>query len=124
MNWRDIDITLNRQHDGDIKADEDIDAIINSIINIFKTFQGSRRMVPSFAMPVYNLLFEQIDETTLSQLEGVFLNAVEMWEDRIVIKDIKATADEDNNKINISLKFSIKSDLEDRVFNVNETLVM
>ena len=45
-------------------------------------------------------------------------------EDRIVIKDIKATADEDNNKINISLKFSIKSDLEDRVFNVNETLVM
>jgi len=124
MVWRDIDITLNRQHDGDIKADEDIDAIINSIINIFKTFQGSRRMVPSFAMPVYNLLFEQIDETTLSQLEGVFLNAVEMWEDRIVIKDIKATADEDNNKINISLKFSIKSDLEDRVFNVNETLVM
>jgi len=124
MVWRDIDITLNRQHDGDIKADEDIDAIINSIINIFKTFQGSRRMVPSFAMPVYNLLFEQIDETTLSQLEGVFLNAIEMWEDRIVIKDIKATADEDNNKINISLKFSIKSDLEDRVFNVNETLVM
>jgi len=124
MVWRDIDITLDRQHDGDVKIDEEINAVINSITNIFKTFQGSRRMVPSFALPIFNLLFEQIDEMTLSQLETLILNAIETWEDRIYINYLKAFADPDNNKIDIKLEFRLRNDVSDRVFNINETLVM
>jgi len=122
MVWKDINMEFDKQHDGDIKAETDIDAVINSIRNIFKTFQGSRRMVPSFAMPVYNLLFEQIDNITLSNLENMLLQAISTWEDRIYINFLKATADPDNNTININLEFRLKSDLEDKVFNINETL--
>jgi len=124
MTWKDIDINLVKQHDGDVKADLDIDAVVNSIRNIFKTFQGSRRMVPSFAMPVYNLLFEQIDRISLSHLESMLLNAIKLWEDRIYINVLEAKSDPDNNRIDISLEFRLKSDVEDKVFNVNETLVM
>lgn len=124
MAWKDIDISLDRQHDGDIKSNLDIDAVINSITNIFKTMQGSRRMVPSFAMPIHNLLFNQIDTIMLSQLESLLLNAISRWEDRIYVINLTSTADTDNNRVNVHLQFRLKSDLEDRVFNINETIVM
>jgi len=124
MSWKDIDINLTKQHDGDISVDMDIDAVMNSITNIFKTMQGSRRMVPSFAMPVHNLLFNQIDNIMLSQLKSMLLNAISMWEDRIYVTNLTTEADPDNNKVNVNLEFRLRSDLEDRVFNVNETLVM
>jgi len=124
MAWRDIDINLTKQHDGDIATDVDIDAVKNSIRNIFKTMQGSRRMVPSFAAPVHNLLFNQVDRNMLSQLRSLLLNAISMWEDRIYVNSLTSEADPDNNRVNVSLEFRLKSDLDDRVFNINETLVM
>ena len=123
MSWKDIDINLSKQHDGDIVVRRDIDAIIDSITNIFETMQGSRRMIPEFAMPIYNILFEQIDEITLSDLEDNLLNAISTWEDRIYIEDLKAIPDEDNNLINVKLKFRLLSDLSDKTYNFNKTLV-
>jgi len=124
MAWKDIDINFDKQHDGDIRADIDIDAIINSLQNIFQTFQGSRRMVPSFAMPIYNILFEQLDNITLTELEDMFLMAIERWEDRIYVNFLEVTADHDNHRINVNLEFRLRHDVEDKVFNINETLVM
>ena len=123
MAWRDIDINFDKQHDGDIKVDIDIDAIINSIQNIFQTFQGSRRMVPSFAMPVYNLLFEQLDDITLSNLENMLLLAIERWEDRIYVNFLECTGDHDNHRIDVNLQFRLRHDVSDRIYNINETLV-
>ena len=124
MTWKDIDINFEKQHDGDIQGDHGINAIYNSIGNIFNTMQGSRRMVPSFAMPVYNLLFEQLDAITMSSLEDMLLMAIERWEDRIYVNYLKAIADHDNNRIDIKLEFRLRHDVEDKVFNINQNLVM
>jgi phage baseplate assembly protein W len=124
MTWRDIDISLDYKHDGDIRDNEGIDAIKNSIINIFKTFQGSRRMVPSFALPIFNLLFEQIDEITLDSLETRIFHAIELWEDRIYVTNLKVKGDPDNNKIDVKLEFRLRNDVSDKIYNINETLVM
>ena len=124
MAWKDIDISLIRQHDGDIRTDTDVDAIKNSITNIFKTIQGSRRMAPSFAMPMHNLLFNQIDNVMLSQIKSMILNAISMWEDRIYVNLLTVMPDYDNNRVDINLEIKLKNDPEDRVFNVNDTLVM
>ena len=123
MTWRDIDITLDKQHDSDIKSSIHIDAIINSISNIFKTMQGSRRMVPSFAMPTYNLLFEQIDDNTLRNLKEMLVQAISQWEDRIYVEGLEVLADSDNNKIDIILQFRLKNDTNDKIYNINETLI-
>jgi len=124
MVWSDIDIEFNKQHDGDIQVDTEIDAVINSIQNIFRTFQGSRRMVPSFAMPIYNMLFEQLDDITLNNLENMFFQALERWEDRIYVNNLNLIADHDNHRIDVNLEFRLRNDVTDRVFNVNETMVM
>ena len=122
--WKDIDINLSKQHDGDVKADLEIDAIKNSITSIFKTFQGSRRMVPSFAMPVFNLLFEPIDKISLSKIKSMLLNAISLWENRIIIENLEAVPYYDNNQIDIKLQFRIKSDTDDKVYNINNTMIM
>lgn len=124
MTWKDLDINLTKQHDGDVLVDEDVDAIINSIINIWKTIQGSRRMIPSFAMPSHNILFNQLDDETLDQLEYMLLQAIEIWEDRIFINQFKLEPDYDNNTIECKLEFRLKHDFEDRTYNVNETFVL
>jgi len=81
-------------------------------------------MVPSFALPIFNLLFQQIDDITLSQLEDLILHAIITWEDRIYVTNLKAIADPDNNKIDIKLEFRLKNDVSDKIYNINETLVM
>ncbi len=124
MTWADIDINLEKQHNGDIKKDINIDAIINSITNIFQTFQGSRRMIPSFAMPTYGVLFEQIDDTTLDNLKHLMLSAIDMWEDRIYIKKLDVTPNYDNHQLDINLDFRLKHDVEDKIYNINKTMVM
>lgn len=107
--WIDIDINFARQNDGDIKSVSNENAIGHSIINIVSTFQGSRRMVPEFAAPIYTLLFEPVDEITASNLGSLLLGAIERWEDRIEVEGLHIEADPDYNQYNCFLRFRMKN---------------
>lgn len=105
--WKDIDNEFRRGVNGDIISMTNNDAIANSLSNIFQTFQGSRRMVPDFAMPMYGLLFEPIDEVTANALASVILNGIERWETRIIVEGLDIEADPDKNQYEISLIYRI-----------------
>lgn len=105
--WKDIDIELGRKNNGDIIDMINENAIVNSLTNIFQTLQGSRRMLPEFAVPIYNLLFEPIDEITAGRLGELIWDAIERWETRIVIEGLDIVADEDNNLYEINLNYYI-----------------
>lgn len=107
--WKDIDIELTKGTDGDIAHMEDVEAIKNSLINIFSTMQGSRRTLPTFAVSIYQLLFEPIDQYTAQTIGERFVNAIEQWDDRVVIDNLYIEADEDNSMYRILLRFSMKS---------------
>ncbi len=105
--WKDIDISFGRKHDGDINNMTDIDAINNSLENIFRTIPGSRRMLPTFASSIHHLLFEQIDNSTASSIGHIILDGIENWEDRIAIENINVYPDEENNKYIITITYII-----------------
>lgn len=105
--WKDIDIEFNRKSNGDVVDMVNDDAIVNSLTNIFTTFQGARRMLPEFAMPIYNLLFEPVDEITASKLADMILDGVTRWEPRIVIEGLDIIADPDSNRYEIILNYYI-----------------
>lgn len=107
--WKDIDIMLNKKQDGDIADMTEIEAIKNSLRNICTTLQGERRMLPEFAMPIYELLFEPIDEITSYALANEILQAIHVWDDRIVVENINVEADYDHNQYNVTLTFRIKT---------------
>jgi phage baseplate assembly protein W len=115
--WKDFNIELEKSLDGDIKAKTNADSIMESVKNICKTFQGSRRMVPEFALPIYGILFEPIDSETASEIGHLLLQAIEDWEDRIKVENVHVVAVPDENRYEILLKFIEKTSNERNVLN-------
>ena len=105
--WYDIDINFDKAANGDIKNQDSIEAIENSIGNIFRTRPSSRRQLYDFASPAYYILFEQIDEITAQRLGKELLDAIIRWEDRIVAENIHVTAKPDENLYVVTLTYKV-----------------
>jgi phage baseplate assembly protein W len=105
--WKDVDNHLRKKNNGDVVDMVGFDAINNSLTNIFTTFQGSRRMIPDFALPIYQLLFEQMDANTASILADMILRAVKIWEPRIVVTGIDVDARPDENTYIVTLMYTV-----------------
>jgi len=107
--WKDIDISLDMKTSGDINDMTDEQAVKNSLINIFQTLRGERRMLPTFATSLHNYLFEQLDETTAYAIGNELYNVVQMWDDRIEITDLLVFPNHDKNLYEITVSFKVKS---------------
>jgi len=105
--YSDIDLELTRQSDGDITKDTEFNAVENSIANIVATFQGSRRMIPEFAIGIYNLLFEPMDNLSSNRLGSDILEAIKQWDDRVVVKNIHVNANYDLGQYEIKITYNI-----------------
>ena len=106
--YSDLDLELTRQTDGDVKKDIEIDAVVNSLQNIISTLQGSRRMLPEFALDIQRLLFEPLDERTAKLIGNKIVTAIELWETRVEIIKLNITTDYDANLYRMTLDFRIK----------------
>ena len=105
--YSDIDITLSKQTDGDIKKDEDVQAIFNALENIVKTIQGSRRMMPDFVYGPHNFLFEPINEINAIRLGNTITNAITEYENRIEVTNVHVAYDTGNNEYRTKISFYI-----------------
>lgn len=114
--YSDIDIELRKQADGDITRDLEEDAIINSLINIINTMQGSRRMLPEFAIDIHKLLFEPIDDVTARYIGERVLQAIEYWDERVEVVGLEIEPRYDQNEYRCRMNFKI------RAANVIETI--
>jgi phage baseplate assembly protein W len=107
--YSDFDSELEMQQDGDIQRDLEEEAIRNSLINIINTRQGSRRMLPEFAINLMDLLFEPMDDTTAYEIGNRVFGAIERWDDRIIVEDLNIHQDYDRGEYDITLDFRLKS---------------
>jgi phage baseplate assembly protein W len=105
--WSDFDDSFGKQSDGDIQKDSDITAIFNSLTNILRTVQGERRMVPTFASNLSQLLFEPIDDVTARRIAESLLEAIKIWEDRIEVTGFDIEPRYDENLYRCRLNFVI-----------------
>lgn len=117
--YTDIDLTLNRQRDGDIKTLGDVEAVKASMLNIARTMQGSRRMLPEFAYGVVYLLHEQMSEDTARRLGETILDSLNAWEDRISILNVNVHMSMEQATYNITVLYTLKS-----IGSVGETLTL
>lgn len=105
--YSDYDNEFTKQEDGDIQRDFDVQAILNSLSNIILTYQGERRMLPTFASNVAHLLFEPIDEITAKLIAENLIEAIKIWEDRIEITGFDIEPIYDENYYRCRIKFNI-----------------
>lgn len=107
--WKDIDIELSKKNNGDIRDMEDEDAVQNSLINLFKTIRGQRRMLPLYALNIYNYLFEPLDEITALAIGNEIIKAIEIWDNRVEILDLLIEPKYDRGIYDIVLSYKIKN---------------
>lgn len=120
--WKDIDISLNTQQNGDINDFIDEEAVLGSLSNIFQTLQGSRRMLPSFAMNLHRLLFDPVDQRTAREIGNIIVDAISVWENRAVLQKVKVIPNGSENKYNITVNFSLKNVKEEEVYTYRDIL--
>lgn len=107
--YSDVDIKLDAQFDGDLTRDTEYDAVINSLHNIFNTLPGSRRMLPNFAINIWGHLFEPMDEETGARIGNDFLDAIQLWDDRVIVENIHIHANYEKNYYECKLTFKIET---------------
>jgi len=120
--YSDIDIELTRATDGDILRDTEEDAVINSLINIINTLQGSRRMLPTFASSMQKILFEPIDTVTTNTIKSKLISSIRKWDDRVIIENIIVDKDEDMALYKCTMKFRIKGFREENITTIDFVL--
>ena len=106
--YSDIEITLEKQTDGDVLRDTEIDAVKNSIKNIVETLPGSRRMLPTFAGDFWYMLFDPMDEITSREIASSLIESIRVWDDRVIIEGLDIEMDYDNSQYDCILSFKIK----------------
>ena len=67
-------------------------------------------MLQEFALPIYAILFEPVDEITSYRLGEMILEAVKKWEKRIVVDNVEVIARPDSNEYRVSLEYRIVND--------------
>jgi phage baseplate assembly protein W len=116
--YRDIklDLSLNYTYDPrlnsfdtvkDIKASEDVNAIKNSIFNIFTTMPGQKILNPTFGLNLMQFLFTPITNENAQVMGETILRGLQKFEPRVDVKKIVVLPDADNNTYQIGLRLDV-----------------
>jgi phage baseplate assembly protein W len=84
-----------KTHRGLLTQSNGVDQIKADLLQLLLTSPGERVMTPLFGTPLKQLMFEQGDATLALQARDVVVEAIETWEPRIIINNIRATAGDD-----------------------------
>jgi phage baseplate assembly protein W len=118
--YRDLEVDLeinytktsplnNFKEQKDIKSDFDIQAIKNSIFNIFTTIPGQKILNPTFGLNLLYYLFTGITAENARNLGETILKGITKFEPRVTVENINVTTDYDNQEYTIEMFLSVPS---------------
>lgn len=103
------DILYQKPDINDFKLDYDINAVRNSLKNLFTTTPGEKVLNPEFGMDLRKYLFEPATIEVAELLRKEIYIQIGTFEPRVSLKDVKITVFEDVNEFDISINYSIPS---------------
>jgi phage baseplate assembly protein W len=99
----------NVKEQRDIVADYDVDAIKNSIFNIFTTIPGQKLLNPIFGLNLLQFLFTGITTSNAKLLGDTILKGIIKFEPRVSVDKINVNPDVENQQYTIGLVLSVPS---------------
>ena len=99
-------LQLNLQ--GGIKSSSEEQKIRESIWIILRTSVGERVYRPNFGSRLSELAFAPMNSETLLQIRIYVLEALEVWEPRIIIDEVRTDADPVRGKVDIIVNYKLK----------------
>lgn len=99
----------NIREQKDIVADYDVNAVKNSIFNIFTTIPGQKLLNPIFGLNLLQFLFTGITPANAKLLGDTILSGIVKFEPRVSVDRINVATDIENQLYIIGLVLSIPS---------------
>ena len=106
--FKDLSMTFQSNPlNGDLIAIKNVNAITRSIRNIVLTTPGEKFFDPDFGSNVSNLLFENVDDITASQIQEEIEFSINNYEPRVKLLDVKVIADNDNASFDTIITYEV-----------------
>jgi phage baseplate assembly protein W len=91
----------------DFKSDFDLDALRNSIYNIFTTSPGEKILTPEFGLNLLKYVFSPITERNANEIKRDIKIGIGRFEPRILLLEVRVTPNEDQNEYDITVEFDV-----------------
>ena len=91
----------------DLIATKNETAIARSVRNLVITRPGERFFNPNLGSRVYELLFDNLDQTTASDIEDEIRDTIDNYEPRVDLIAVDAVPDFDGNAFDVVIKYNI-----------------
>ena len=104
------DISMSFQSNplnNDLIVIKNVNAIARSVRNIVLTTPGEKFFDPDFGSNVSNLLFENVDDITASQIQEEIEFSINNYEPRVKLLDVKVIADNDNASFDTIITYEV-----------------
>ena len=120
MNYKGIHYPVKTGTKGLFAVETDIKLIEGNIIQILGTRKGERVMLPLFGSRILDFIHEPLDHITCALLRFELIDAISMWEKRIILdrKNTTITPYPEEFRVKASLRYYLNT------FNQNQNLVL
>lgn len=95
----------------DIRADYNLNAIKNSLNNLFNTRPGERFLFPNYGLDLNQFIFEPITDYNGRLIGEKIVRSIRLFEPRVVLKqcNVELLVDENQYDIDLLLEFPVFS---------------
>lgn len=91
----------------DIQVNFDLNAIRNSLRNLFSTSPGERVLLPTYGADLRQYIFEPVSESVGSAIGRTIRGSLEKWEPRVTLLNLDITGIADRNEYIIEMTLGI-----------------
>ncbi len=104
--YKDI-ITTRNTENINFKSVYDIDAVRNSLINLFIIQKNEVPGKPWFGNPLNINVFDLFDVFTSNTLKSAIEGEIQKFEPRVIIEDLNVSESPENNRIIVELTYTV-----------------
>lgn len=91
----------------DIKVAYDLNAIKNSLTNLFNTLPGERLLLPDYGADLRQYVFEPITELRARSIAREIQTSISKWEPRVKITGLDVIGIEETNEYDITITLAV-----------------
>lgn len=114
--YKDIDLSFTAKASGEVYKKQDAASVKQGVKNVLLTNFAEKPFNPRFGANLRSRLFDLADADAEYDIERQILAAVEAYEPRAKILNVRAVVQPDNNEIEVTVTFIVVSTSEEVTF--------
>ena len=107
IEYKDIDLSFAKKPNGEIYKKKDAAAVIQAVKNLIQTNHFEKPFLPFFGGNIRALLFELAEDDIEEDIEEQVTEAIQRFEPRAVVREIRAKSDPDRNSLDVYIEFQV-----------------